>query len=174
MGITPQEGEFLVTTSKGQYHTSSVLLAIGRRGTPRKLGVPGEEQAKVVYRLVDPNQYRGQRVLVVGGGDSALEAAIALAEQEGTEVALSYRGPAFGRVKDKNRVHLAALAQSGRVAILMGSEVERIDTASVTLRSAGLVQTHDNDAVIVCAGGLLPTVLLQQLGIKFDTKYGTP
>ena len=83
------------------YRTSNVLLAIGRRGTPRKLGVPGEEHSKVVYRLLDPRQYRGRKVLVVGGGDSALEAAVSLSEEPGTEVTLSYRGTAFNRVKAK-------------------------------------------------------------------------
>ena len=76
-----------------------MLLAIGRRGTPRKLAVPGEELPKVVYRLIDPDQYVGQEVLVVGGGDSALEAAASIAEVSGTQVRFSYRGEAFGRAK---------------------------------------------------------------------------
>jgi len=103
--VTPRNGGFLVRTSKREYATASVLLAIGRRGTPRKLGVPGEELPKVVYRLIDPEQYAGQRVLVVGGGDSALEAATSIAEVAGTRVALSYRGETF--VCDGETVHVA-------------------------------------------------------------------
>jgi len=102
-GIERDGDGFVVQTDRARYSARSVLLAMGRRGTPRKLDVPGEEHSKVVYRLVDPEQYRGQKVLVVGGGDSALEAAIALAEQPGTRVTLSYRSAAFSRVKAKNR-----------------------------------------------------------------------
>src|SRR5438445_9729011 len=97
------EGGFAVKTQKGTYKASVVLLAIGRRGTPRKLNVPGEECSKVVYRLIDPEQYKGQRVLVVGGGDSALEAAASVAESGGTSVVLSYRGESFDRAKQRNR-----------------------------------------------------------------------
>ncbi|MEJ2107937.1 MAG: NAD(P)-binding domain-containing protein, partial [Acidiferrobacteraceae bacterium] len=89
--ITPEGDGFVVTTNRGRYETRSVLLTIGRRGTPRKLGVPGEEQGKVVYRLIDAEQYRGQHVLVVGGGDAALEAACSIADEPGTTVTLSYR-----------------------------------------------------------------------------------
>ncbi len=88
---------FQIRTDSGEYHAASLLLAIGRRGTPRKLGVSGEELPKVVYRLIDPAQYAGQKVLVVGGGDSALEAALSIAAEKNTEVTLSYRSEAFGR-----------------------------------------------------------------------------
>jgi len=90
-----------VRTSGKVYHAKSVLLAIGRRGTPRKLGVAGEESTKVVYRLTDPEQYYSQNVLVVGGGDSALEAAISIAELPDTVVSLSYRSGTFSRAKEK-------------------------------------------------------------------------
>src|SRR5215467_9215566 len=93
--ITREAGGFLVKSSRAQYRARSVLLAIGRRGTPRKLNVPGEELPKVVYRLIDPEQYAGQRVLVVGGGDSALEAAASIAERSDAKVAISYRGDGF-------------------------------------------------------------------------------
>ncbi|HRH30298.1 MAG TPA: ATP-binding cassette domain-containing protein, partial [Aquabacterium sp.] len=131
-GLEPQaDGTLMVATSRGRLHTRCVLLALGRRGTPRKLDVPGEESAKVVYRLIDAEQYAGQAVLVVGGGDSALEAAIALAEQPGSRVQLSYRGEAFSRVKEKNRLRLDELQREGRLKVLMRSTELRFRTARV-------------------------------------------
>ena len=124
-------------TNRNTYRTRSVLLAIGRRGTPRKLDVPGEESPKVVYRLIDPNQYDGQAVLVVGGGDSALEAAIALSERPGTEVTLSYRSAAFGRVKQKNRDLLDKAQKAGRVRVELESTVKNIEAATVNLQTKG-------------------------------------
>ncbi len=170
-----REGEgFVVHTSRHTYRTRSVLLAMGRRGTPRKLGVPGEDRPQVVYRLIDAAQYQGQRVLVVGGGDSALEAALALAEQPGTTVGLSYRGEAFSRVKAKNRQALEAAVAAGRVSLMLGTEVVAIEEAGVSLTGPGAARTTwAHDAVIVCAGGQLPVPLLQKVGIRFDTKFGT-
>jgi thioredoxin reductase len=166
-------GGFLVRTSQGERRARTVLLAMGRRGTPRKLGVPGESQPKVVYGLSDAAQYTGQAVLVVGGGDSALEAAIALSQERGTEVTLSYRSAAFSRVKTKNRLALEAARKQGRVQVLMESSVQRIGEQDVHLDVGhGAVRTLRNDAVIVCAGGLPPTPLLQKIGIQFVTKHG--
>ena len=164
---------FLVTTNKGSYTTRSVLLSMGRRGTPRKLDVPGEESAKVMYRLVDPAQFKGQAVLVVGGGDSALEAAIALSKEENTDVILSYRSAAFSRVKQKNRMLLEQQQKAGRLRVMLNSKVEQIRDQDVDIEYEGKSQQYRNDAVIVCAGGLLPTPLLQKIGIRFDTKFGT-
>ena len=96
----------VVETSAGTIPTRNVCLAIGRGGSPRKLGVPGEDLPKVAYSLMDAASYRGRRVLVVGGGDSAVEAAIGLAEQPGNEVTLSYRGEAFTRIKARNEARL--------------------------------------------------------------------
>ena len=164
---------FVVQTNKGGYVTKSVLLSMGRRGTPRKLDVPGEDSPKVVYRLIDPEQYKGQAVLVVGGGDSALEAAIAIAEQAGTTVALSYRSAAFSRVKPKNRTLLEQAEKAGRIQVLLNSGVKEILEKEVCLEQDGQLHTLANDAVIVCAGGLLPTPLLRKIGIDFETKFGT-
>jgi thioredoxin reductase/NAD-dependent dihydropyrimidine dehydrogenase PreA subunit len=164
---------FIVKTSRRSYRTRTVLLTIGRRGTPRKLEVPGEEQAKVVYRLIDAEQYRGQHILVVGGGDSALEAAIALSEQPDTRVTLSYRGSAFARVKGKNRELLTAAQEADRVRVMLGSTVDNILPDKVLLSHNGAPVELDNHAVIVCAGGVLPTPLLQQIGVLFETKRGT-
>ena len=171
--IKPINQGFVVKTSKQEYHTRTVLLTIGRRGTPRKLGVPGEEQAKVVYRLIDPEQYRKLHVLVVGGGDSALEAALAVASEPDTHVALSYRSEAFARVKAKNRQLLDEASKSGRVRVLLKSNVKQIETGKVILDQEGKRIELRNDAVIVSAGGVLPSPFLKEIGILVETKYGT-
>jgi thioredoxin reductase len=171
--IVPAGREFQVKTARGTYRTRAVLLAIGRRGTPRKLGVPGEALPKVVYRLIDPAQYRGQRVLVVGGGDSALEAALALADEPGTTVTLSYRGDGFTRAKEKNRQRLDRAAQSRRLTVLLGSNVKQIQDRRVHIERDGNLMTIDNDAVIVSIGGDLPTAFLERVGIHVEKKYGT-
>lgn len=171
--VTPTGSGFVVKTNRAEYSTRNVLLALGRGGTPRKLGVPGEDQEKVVYRLTDAEQYRGQHVLVVGGGDSAIEAAVALAGEPDTTVTLSYRGEAFGRVKPKNRERLMDVEQSGRATVVLGSTVSRIEERQVFLDRQGETIPLDNDAVIVCAGGILPTAMLKSMGVQVDTKYGT-
>jgi thioredoxin reductase (NADPH) len=135
--------------------------------------VPGEDLPKVVYRLVDPAQYAGEPVLVVGGGDSALEAAIALAGEAGTSVTLSYRGEAFARVKEKNRLALDALVREGRIRSCLKSRVLAIEPTSVRLKLDGeSEQSLPNSYVVVCAGGELPTPLLRSIGIEFETKFG--
>jgi thioredoxin reductase len=134
--------------------------------------VAGEDQAKVVYRLIDAEQYQGQHVLVVGGGDSALEAAIALSEQADVTVQLSYRGDTFNRVKTKNREALEQAVSAGRLELLLGTQIEAIEAQNVRLRLGAEVLERANDAVIVCAGGVLPTDMLKQIGIAFETKYG--
>ena len=171
--IGQRRGYFEIVTEKNSYKARSVLLAIGRRGTPRKLEVAGETLPKVVYRLIDPEQYKGQDVLVVGGGDSALEAAAALAEAPGTLVSLSYRGDAFGRAKQKNRERVRAAQASGRLRLYLKSSVVAIDENEVTLDQDGVRKVLRNDAIVVCAGGILPTGFLKEIGVTVDTKYGT-
>jgi thioredoxin reductase/Pyruvate/2-oxoacid:ferredoxin oxidoreductase delta subunit len=174
-GITQAPGgsAYVVTTTKAAYEARAVLLTIGRRGTPRQLGIPGEELPKVVYRLIDPQQYRGQRVLVVGGGDSALEAAHSIAEEPDTAVTLSYRSGAFTRAKLKNRDKVEALARAGRLKVLLNSNVREIRDDSVLIEQEGKAIPMGNDAVIVSAGGILPTGFLKEIGITVETKYGT-
>jgi thioredoxin reductase (NADPH) len=167
-----QDG-FVVKTNRDTYRCRAVLLAIGRRGTPRKLGVPGEELSKVVYRVIDPEQYRGQRVLVVGGGDSALEAATSIAEEPGTSVTLSYRSEAFGRAKEKNRKRVQDAESSGRLQVLLKSNVKQIGQRSVHIEQQGDLLEIENDVVVVSAGGVLPTPFLKEMGITVETKYGT-
>ena len=175
VGIVPRSagGGFEVQTNQSSYVTRAVLLTIGRRGTPRTLGVPGEELAKVVYRLIDPEQYKGQHVLVVGGGDSALEAAHSIAEQPGTTVTLSYRSDAFSRAKAKNRDKVAEMQANGQMKVLMSSNVKEIREDSVILEKNGKTGRLPNNGIIVCAGGILPTGFLREVGVEVETKHGT-
>jgi thioredoxin reductase/ferredoxin len=171
--VTRRGTDLEVTSTRGRYLTRSVLLANGRRGTPRPLGVPGEELPKVVYRLIDPVQYRGQHVLVVGGGDSALEAAVRVVEEPGTTVTLSHRGEAFAKATLENRERVAAAQRAGSLAVLMLADVTRIGTNDVEISHSRRRIAIKNDTVIVCAGGILPTAFLQSIGIEVETKYGT-
>jgi thioredoxin reductase (NADPH) len=171
--INLNEQGFLVKTPKGEYLTRNVLLAIGRRGTPRKLGVPGEELPKVVYRMIDPEQYAQQRVLIVGGGDSALEAATSIAAIDGTQVTLSYRGAVFDRAKPANRRRLEDAVKAGGVDLRMSSQVKLIGRDSVMLVQKDQPMEVANEAVIVSAGGVLPNDFLRKVGIAIETKYGT-
>jgi thioredoxin reductase len=173
-GIQRVNGGFLVRSTSGEYRSHNVLLAIGRRGTPRKLGVAGEDLPKVTYRLIEPEQYLAQHVLVVGGGDSALEAAASIAEVNSTgSVILSHRGDAFGRAKPRNRERVAAAERGGRLKVMLNSRVERIEPQSVTLQSGGVVRNVENHSVIVSAGGILPTDFLREAGVEIETKFGT-
>ncbi|MCC7259127.1 MAG: FAD-dependent oxidoreductase, partial [Gammaproteobacteria bacterium] len=171
--ISAEEGLFRVRTTARELVARNVLLAIGRRGTPRQLGVPGEDLSKVTYKLIEPEQYRDREVLVVGGGDSALEAATTLSEVPGSRVALSYRAEAFSRAKPANRERLRAAAEAGRVNVLFRSEVVGIEHGRVHLRVPDRELTLLNDAVIISAGGVLPTAFLNSIGIRVETKYGT-
>lgn len=164
---------FTVRTSKGEYQAGRVVLAIGRRGVPRKLGVPGEDQSNVAYSLREPDAYAGDRVLVVGGGDSAVEAALSLAEISGTTVTLSYRRERFTRIKPKNHERIQAAEQDGSVRLLWSTNVTEIAADQVTYRDAeGRDHALPNDQVFVFAGGELPTKFLKSAGIMIDTKFG--
>jgi len=171
--IAPDGDGFKVHTARAVYATRSVLLAIGRRGTPRKLGVPGEDLPKVVYRLIDPEQYSGQHVLIVGGGDSALEAAASVAELGNTQVVLSYRGDAFQRAKQGNRQRVSAGERAGTLRVMLSSNVKQIAPGDVAIEQGGQLHRFKNDAIIVNAGGVLPTEFLRSIGINVETKYGT-
>jgi thioredoxin reductase (NADPH) len=171
--VAPEDGGHVVTTTQGVYRTRAVLLAIGRRGTPRKLDVPGEELPKVVYRLTDPAQYKGKHVLVVGGGDSALEAAVSVAEEGAKSVTLSYRSDGFSRAKEKNRQRVQQAEAAGHLRVLLKSQVQDFTADKVRVEQEGHVFELPNDAAIVCAGGVLPTPFLKKIGIAVETKYGT-
>jgi thioredoxin reductase len=170
--VTPDGEGFAVKTARRSLRARSVLLAIGRRGTPQTLGVPGEEAANVTYRLLDPEQYGGRNVLVVGGGDSAVEACLALAEAGATPT-LSYRQPTLSRPKPANRERFAAAVAEGRVRFEGGTTVTRIERESVTLqRSGGGHEALPIDDTIVLVGGRLPTDFLTACGVKIERKFG--
>lgn len=171
-GIDGEDGRFVVRTSAGPVEAAKVVLAIGRRGTPRKLAVPGEDQAKVFYGLKDPEQFDGQRVLVVGGGDSALEAAIQLATESKAKVAISYRSAEFGRCREANRARVKQLIEGGKIRALMSSNVTAIDPEEVRLDVGGHAVHLPNDFVIVNVGGELPTDFLQKAGVTMRRFHG--
>ena len=166
-------GGFEIRSSRTTYKTKAVLLAIGRRGTPRTLGVPGEELSKVVYRMIDPQQYANRNLLVVGGGDSAVEAAATVAELGSAGVTLSYRGEAIARCRPKNRAKLEALVQEGRIRLMLNSNVSAIQLHAVHILQGGQTFKIANDDVVICAGGVLPSDFLREIGIEIETKHGT-
>ncbi len=171
--ISTQPWGFEVETPDGVYGSRAVLLATGRRGSPRRLGVPGENSSKVVYSLADAAQYRGQHVLIVGGGDSALEAAAVLARQPLASLTLSYRGDSFTRAKPAIRRNVEEARLKGRLRVLLQSNVTAIEDHRVMIEQAGRPYALPNTTVIVCIGGLLPTSLLTDVGVRVVTKYGT-
>ena len=164
------DGRFAVRAGDGQatvaVRARRVVLAIGTRGTPRRLGVPGEHLPKVSALLRDPAAHRGQQVLVVGGGDSAVEAALALADHA-DRVTLSYRGKALSRCKARNRQALEAAVERGRVDLLFRSKVVEIREDSVVLTVGDEPTELANHHAFVCIGGDAPTRWLGEIGVRF-------
>jgi thioredoxin reductase/NAD-dependent dihydropyrimidine dehydrogenase PreA subunit len=152
------------------YRARHVVLALGRRGTPRRLEVPGEELPKVFYDVVEMEAFARSRVLVVGGGDSAIEVVVGLARQPGTTVTLSYRGAQFTRIKERNRRHLEEALAAHRVEVLLESRVREIRADSVVVDVAGSERIVANDYVIVRAGGVPPFDFLRAAGVRIVTK----
>jgi thioredoxin reductase (NADPH) len=169
------DGTYTVNTTGGTYRTQRVVLAIGRRGVPRKLGIPGEDQSHVAYSLMEPERYIGDRITIVGGGDSAVEAALSLAEHPGTDVRLSYRRDEIYRPKPQNIERIEAAIAEGDVAFLPETNLTEIREESVVYRDAedGL-HTLPTDSVFIFIGGVLPTDMIEDLGVEIDTKFGEP
>ncbi len=158
---------FRIRTSRGEHLSHTVLLALGRRGTPRKLGVSGEGLPKVMYQVRDAAQYRKRRLLCVGGGDSAIEAAMGLARQSGNEVSISYRKEQFFRIKRKNQDRLEKLVQRGKINLMMQSQVLDISEKAVCLQTPEGDVSLPNDYLFVLIGGIPPFKLLRESGILF-------
>ena len=172
--ILPQEDHFKVTTLKGEVlKTKLILLAIGRRGTPRKLGIPGEMSEKVAYRLLEPENIHEKDIVVVGGGDSAIESALLLAEER-NKVVLSYRKDKFNRLKPKNRTKILAAIEEGLLEVKYNTNLINIEKEKVTLTSNldGTEIVLKNDLVYIFAGGELPTQFLQKAGVKITKRFG--
>ena len=169
-----QDGDgFVVDTNAESYRARRVILAIGRRGIPRKLGVPGEDLPNVQYSLAEPESFQGDRIVVVGGGDSAVEAAVALADQPNNRVRISYRKEKFGRIKQGNRERIDKAISDGRLEVLWSTTVTKVEQDRIWLTGAGAAEEPlDNDQLFVFAGGELPTGFLRDCGVEIDTKFG--
>lgn len=166
-GVKGKRGDFTVETTAGTWRARHVLLALGRRGSPRRLNVPGEDLAKVAYKLIDAEAYKGRRVLVVGGGDSAVEAAMGLAHQEGCQVTLSYRKPELMRIKQRNAERVAELIADGRIDFRGDTNVKEIRADRVVLEGPAGPTILPNDEVFILAGGVPPFGFLREIGVAF-------
>lgn len=169
-GITGDSGNFTVETSSGSASASRVVLALGRRGTPRKLGIPGEELGKVMYKLMDAETYKNRKILVVGGGDSAIEAALGLAHQKGNEVTISYRKENFFRLKARNETNIDKAISDKLLNVVFNSSPTKIEKDLVTLKTSDTSLKIKNEFVFIFAGGELPFPLLNSIGIEFGKK----
>ena len=170
--IKPVANHFILTTKAGDYTTKNVLLAIGRRGSPRKLDIPGELSEKVAYRLLEPELIQNKKIVVVGGGDSAIEAALALAGQN--EVTLSYRKDKFSRLKPKNREKILKAIKLNKLKVQYNSNLTKIkpDIVEIAFNGREEMLSLQNDLVYIFAGGELPTQFLQKAGVKITTRFG--
>jgi thioredoxin reductase (NADPH) len=161
------DGFFAVTTTKAAHRARYVVLALGKGGTPRKLGVKGEDLPKVMYRLIEADHYVNKKILVVGGGDSAVEAAMGLAHQVGNSVTLSYRQATFSRIKDRNAQRVRDCVNKGKLKVIFNSNPIEFLQDSVILEVNGIRQTLPNDFVWIFAGGEPPTNFLKKIGVGF-------
>jgi putative YpdA family bacillithiol system oxidoreductase len=160
-----EDGVFTVATQKDQYRAHAVVLALGKGGSPRRLGVKGEELPKVMYRLIEADHYVNKKILVVGGGDSAVEAAMGLAHQAGNQVTLSYRKESFRRLKERNAQRIADCMRKKKLNVIFHSMPVEFRYDAVRLEVAGKVQEIPNDYVWIFAGGEPPTAFLKKIGV---------
>jgi thioredoxin reductase (NADPH) len=171
--LKDENGIFTIVTGTNQYRARAVILALGKTGTPRKLGVKGEELPKVMYRLIEADHYINKRILVVGGGDSAVEAALGLAHQSGNHVTLCYRQAQFSRIKERNAQRIQEAVRSGKVKVLFNSSPVEFTADAVIIDVAGTLQTIPNDYVWIFAGGTPPNDFLKKIGVQFGSRDTT-
>ncbi|MFZ0198570.1 MAG: NAD(P)-binding domain-containing protein [Candidatus Sulfotelmatobacter sp.] len=164
------DGSFAVRTASQGYLARTVILAIGRAGNPRKLGVNGEHLPKVMYRLIEADHYRNKRILIVGGGDSAVEAAMGLAQQPGNQVTVSYRKQEFMRIKERNAQRITEFVEAGIIQVIFNSTPVEFGSDSVILGIEGTLQTLPNDFVWIFAGGTPPYDFLKRIGVGFGMR----
>jgi len=170
--VTGSRDAFVVNAEDGcLWNARRVVLAIGRRGVPRKLAVPGEELDHVAYALRDPDLHKGRHVIIVGGGDAALEGAMACVEAGAKSVHLVHRGKTFDRAKQGNRDRLETFVASGGLEVHYETTTASIDPAHVALHNG---RRLDADDVIVLIGGTLPTALLSASGVRVERHFGRP
>ncbi len=160
-------GLFTVQTPLGQYRAWSVVMAIGRRGTPNKLGIPGEHLPHVMYSLLDAEAYEQKQIVVVGGGDSAVEAAMGLAVQKGNRVVMSYRKDEFTRLKDRNEQRIKDMVRKKVITVIFNSRPVEVTPTSTILDVAGERHEIPSDYVWIFAGGTPPKAFLEKAGIAF-------
>jgi thioredoxin reductase (NADPH) len=168
--VKPMPSGVHVRTVWNSYEAANVVLALGRRGTPRKLDVPGEHLAKVMYRMIDAESYQNCDALVVGGGDSAVEAAIGLALQGTNRVTISYRKDSFARIKERNRVHLEEYIRRKAIRLALNTTVKEIQPDTVILDTPDGPRSVKNNYVFIFAGGEMPFEFLKQIGIQFQAQ----
>lgn len=162
-----QNGIFSIRTTVSSYKAQRLILATGTRGKPRTLQVPGENLRKVCNLLEDPDEHQGKNVIVIGGGDSAVEAALALADA-GAKVILSYRGRAFSRAAAKNKQTVEAYAAERRIKVKLQSQVVSFEENTVTIQMAdGSQKRYPNEAGFVLIGSDPPVKWLEKMGIRF-------
>jgi len=171
--IPKEDGSFKVVTKQGdEYYCNNVLLAIGRRGSPRKLNVPGEDSAKVAYRLLEPERIIDKNIIVVGGGDAAIETALLL--KDTNHVILSYRSDKFSRLKPKNKIIIDEAIANNKIKVIFNSNLKAINQANVVMNASdtNLETIIENDLVYIFAGGELPTAFLQKAGVEISKRFG--
>jgi len=172
--IIPQpDGTFKVMTANKEEHIgNNVLISIGRRGSPRKLNIPGEDSMKVTYRLLEPERIHDKNIIVVGGGDSAMEAAMLLMKDN--NVSLLCRSDKFTRSKPKNRDRIQAAIDGNLLQVIYNSSLLSIseDTCIYKVGDEADGKLVKNDLVYIFAGGILPTAFLEKPGVKITKRFG--
>jgi thioredoxin reductase len=174
IGLERRGDDLVAKTTQGDIVVRRVVLALGRRGTPRKLDVPGEESAKVYYRLIEAHLYEMKKVAVIGGGSAGIEAALALAEQQGTRVTLVHRRENFAGARAALIEKLMAAEQEQKLEVLRNTSTRRIEADKVVFDVAGTEVERPNDFVFVMVGGVPPYDLLKKAGVDLQTKFGAP